>query len=243
MVSRIYALLVLILCLMGCGSAFETANRDVSATVAGRATIAAAGQVASAGGTSNAETSERDTVAGKTSTSSLAMGGSTTAANGGQSTVITPGGQDNTVRVLFVGLGSMIDDADIMTEIELENLTSDVLGLSGYTLRYWLTTESSTSALTATTGVLDGSTGHVGVHVETIVPPRSGADHYLEYSFGTATLPAGAKFAFSIMAHNADWSNFDESDDWSYPQNAQPGDLLRNVTVRHNDVLVWGIEP
>lgn len=63
------------------------------------------------------------------------------------------------------------------------------------------------------------------------------ADTYLELSFtGNEVLDQSAKLTLNTRINKSDWSNYDQSNDWSYPP-------TRNVCVYYDDQLIIGDNP
>ena len=73
---------------------------------------------------------------------------------------------------------------------------------------------------------------------------RTDADHYLELSFTSGSLAPGAQTGeIQARFNRTDWSNLDESDDYSYIGNQTSFAKSYKVTLYLRHVLVWGAEP
>ncbi|MNC76106.1 Endoglucanase 5 precursor [compost metagenome] len=75
---------------------------------------------------------------------------------------------------------------------------------------------------------------------------RTITDNYIEIGFSAAagTLAAGAQTGdIQIRMNNSDWSNLNESNDYSFDPTKTSYAEWNKVTLFHNDKLVWGIEP
>ncbi|CAM4474153.1 glycoside hydrolase family 44 protein [Paenibacillus tarimensis] len=75
---------------------------------------------------------------------------------------------------------------------------------------------------------------------------RTFADDYVELSFtpGAGTLAAGGQTGdIQLRMAKNDWSNFDESNDYSFDPAKTSYTNWDKVTLYHNGTLVWGIEP
>jgi hypothetical protein len=76
--------------------------------------------------------------------------------------------------------------------------------------------------------------------------PKPGADAYIEVNFTCAdqrfTLAPGAQTLVKLRVTHEDWTDFDETNDYSY---AAVTALTVNpkITVYRNGRLVWGVEP
>jgi hypothetical protein len=79
--------------------------------------------------------------------------------------------------------------------------------------------------------------------VPQILAPQT---HYMsvKFSSGVPLLPPGAANNVIVQSrfNKADWSNFDQRDDWSYIQTTNFVDA-KKVAVFYNGTLVWGSEP
>jgi cellulose 1,4-beta-cellobiosidase len=78
-------------------------------------------------------------------------------------------------------------------------------------------------------------------------PARTNANVYLELGFTGGTLAPGAQTGpMQLRLNNANWSNYTESNDYSYAVGGAPPTSFvdwSRVTIYVNGVLVWGTEP
>lgn len=136
---------------------------------------------------------------------------------------------DNHVRPHF----NVINDGTV--DVPLEDLT----------IRYWFTSDTSSLLQAAVDYALLGSHNIQWKFVR-LDSPRPHADHYLELRFSPSAGvlgPFGSTGIIQTRFNKADWSNFDESNDYSYsPVRTNLSDWNR-VTLYRNGELVWGTEP
>ncbi len=71
----------------------------------------------------------------------------------------------------------------------------------------------------------------------------SGTDMYMEMSFQSGILKSG-EYAYVMSAFNkSDWSQFDQTNDYSFTNKGNEFQDSTNITAYISDSLVWGIEP
>ncbi|MEO5562935.1 MAG: cellulose binding domain-containing protein, partial [Chitinophagaceae bacterium] len=112
------------------------------------------------------------------------------------------------------------------------------------TARYWLTAENFTGINTWIDFAQMGNS-KIKMKYVALDVPRNGAFGYIDYSFEDAagTLDAGNNSGFiQSRFANTDWSNFSETDDYSY-KNHTSYTLNDHITLYRNGLLVWGAEP
>ena len=159
------------------------------------------------------------------------------AAIGGTSNVA--GGSPGSMRVLFVDTVGGPTDNVIDTTVELVNVSTTDVDLTTLALRYWFSDGTGAGI------VVDGRTGPAGQQITNclVKPARLDADHYIQIAFTTGVLLAQQSLRVTFAAHHSDWSNFDESDDYSWPGTTEPGDELTTIGVYQAGTLVGGNEP
>ncbi|MFR9787202.1 endo-1,4-beta-xylanase [Streptomyces sp. MB22_4] len=177
--------------------------------------------------------------AGNVSAASSAVTATTAASGGGG----TPG--TGAVKVQYKNNDSAPTDNQIKPGLRVVNTGSDPVDLSKVTIRYYFTGDGGASTFNAWCDYAAVGCSNVTQKVVALSSPKSGADHYVEIGFtsGAGTLAAGANTGdIQSRISKTDWSNFSESDDYSYATNTAYADATK-VTVYVDGTLASGIEP
>ncbi|MER5397456.1 glycoside hydrolase family 6 protein [Streptomyces sp. NPDC002599] len=173
--------------------------------------------------------------AGNVSASSTAVSATTKASSGGGG---TPG-----LKAQYKNNDSSTGDNGIRPGLKLVNGGSGAVDLSKVTIRYWFTGESSSAGYQTFCDWAQLGCSTVKTSVGAVSPSRTGADHYLEVGFTSGSLAAGADSGdLQLRMAKSDWSNFDESNDYSRGAGTSYADAAK-VTVYVSGTLVWGTEP
>ena len=141
------------------------------------------------------------------------------------------------------------NDNAITPWLRVNNTSSGGLGLSHVVVRYWFTKDAPSGAVVnvhCDYAWLDCTpTGNVTAKAVPVSPARLKADTYVEVAFKSSapTLAAGGTtYDIQLRVQKGDWSNFDETNDYSYTTNGSFAEAPK-VTVYYDGVLVWGTEP
>ncbi|MEU6275717.1 glycoside hydrolase family 6 protein [Streptomyces populi] len=173
--------------------------------------------------------------AGNVSASSTAVSATTKASGGG--------GGSTGLKAQYKNNDSSTADNQVRPGLKLVNGGSAAVDLSKVTVRYWFTGESSSAGYQTFCDWAQLGCSTVKTSVGTVSPSRTGADHYLEVGFNSGSLAAGADSGdLQLRMAKSDWSNFDESNDYSRGANSSYADAAK-VTVYVSGTLVWGTEP
>ncbi|MEV8034422.1 glycoside hydrolase family 6 protein [Streptomyces sp. NPDC086182] len=188
-----------------------------------------------AASTTYAYTVKAKDAAGNVSASSASVSATTKASGGG--------GGTSGLKAQYKNNDSSTGDNGIRPGLKLVNGGSGAVDLSKVTIRYWFTGESSSAGYQTFCDWAQLGCSTVRTSVSAVAPSRTGADHYLEVGFNSGSLAAGADSGdLQLRMAKSDWSNFDESDDYSRGANTSYADAAK-VTVYVAGTLVWGTEP
>jgi hypothetical protein len=126
--------------------------------------------------------------------------------------------------------------------LKLTNTSNSAIDLKNVVLRYWYTVDVPKEEVT----VCDYATidcGNVQERIVKMQPPRSGADEYLELSFSSVSLMANSSTEIKVRVHKSDWSNYDQSNDYSFVQNANTYQPALHIGIYEQGKLIEGQEP
>ena len=133
----------------------------------------------------------------------------------------------------------------IANEIQVTNTGTSVADLSQITVRYWFTSEPTTT-LTYACDYAPVNCANVTGKIVAVTPPVTGADRYIELGFagkagklypGAATGPIQSR----IQADQG--ATFDQSNDYSYPAKSTGLADTTTITVYYKGTLVYGTPP
>lgn len=157
------------------------------------------------------------------------------------------------VRLLINTNGSpaVSNSPQIHFELLNEDPENNPVDLSKIEIRYWIAA-STTQAQYARIYYADyrepysDITTNVTSEMVEVDPAAGDQTHYMSIKFSDGISPLLAGVANNVTIHSsfnkADWSNYDQSDDWSFIQTTNFVDA-NNVAVYYEGWLVWGNEP
>jgi len=132
----------------------------------------------------------------------------------------------------------------IAPHFKLVNNGSSAIDLSGITLRYYFTNDGTQKNNFWCDYSSIGNDNVTGSFTS-MSTTASGADTYLQLGFssGAGTLAAGASADIQARFSKDDWSNYNQSDDYSFNSSASSYVDWSKVTAYQNGKLIWGSEP
>jgi len=147
------------------------------------------------------------------------------------------------LEVKYANLDGNDSDPAIKPGLRIENTGTTDIDLSRVTLRYWFTKDSGNGTFQGFCDYAEIGCGQVRTSFGAVSPTRPGADSYLEVGFGGGKAEIGGSTGVLQLRFNkTDYSNFDETDDYSHGSNTAYA-VTPKVTAYLNGTLIWGTEP
>ncbi|GAA0383628.1 glycoside hydrolase family 9 protein [Paenibacillus motobuensis] len=137
------------------------------------------------------------------------------------------------------------NDNQIRAQFRIVNTGSESIALSNVKLRYYYTIDGDKPQEFHCDYAYVGS-GNVNGNFVKMSPAAPGADYYLELSFSSGAgvlAPGSSSGDIQVRFNKTDWSNYNESDDYSYDGTQQSYADWERATLYQNGTLIWGIEP
>ncbi|WMT43488.1 fibronectin type III domain-containing protein [Paenibacillus sp. D2_2] len=165
-------------------------------------------------------------------------------ANSTQVTATPNGGTGTSSLVLQYRTGDTnATDNQIKPQFNIKNNGTSAVNLSDIKIRYYFTKDSNQDV----NAWIDwAQVGSANINKTFGTASAVKADTYIELSFTSTagSIAAGGQSGeIQLRMSKADWSNFDETNDYSYDATKTAYADWDHVTLYVNGVLVWGIEP
>ncbi|WP_010248401.1 cellulose binding domain-containing protein [Acetivibrio cellulolyticus] len=132
----------------------------------------------------------------------------------------------------------------ITPKFKLTNIGSSAIDLSTVKIRYYYTMDSSASQSFSVDFASVGSSNITGTFT-TVSPSVTGTDCYFEVGFSSSagTLAAGSSTEIQARYNKSDWSNYNQSNDYSFNPTATAYADTDKVTVYLSGTLNSGTPP
>lgn len=157
------------------------------------------------------------------------------------STVAAPAGD---IKIQMYN-GSVSNATNTLSpRIKLTNTGNQAINLSDVKLRYYYTIDGEQAQNLFCDWTQVGSSNVTGNFVK-MPTAVSGADYYAEIGFTSeaGSLAAGQSIDLQIRISKSDWSNYSQSDDYSFDSTSTAYQDAPRVTGYVAGALQWGIEP
>jgi hypothetical protein len=123
----------------------------------------------------------------------------------------------STIKILMYNGITATATNSITPHFQIVNTGATAIALSDFKIRYYYTEDGAQAQSFWCDWSTAGSANVTGNFVS-MSSPVSGADHYLEIGFGSGagSLAAGATLEVQARFAKTDWSNYDQSNDYSF---------------------------
>jgi hypothetical protein len=148
------------------------------------------------------------------------------------------------IEVQMFNAGTSASTNGINPHFKITNTGTAAVSLSDVTVRYYFT-EDGTQSENFWCDYSTAGTSYVTGAFTTLSTALTGADTYLEISFTSAagSLAAGSSVEVQARFSKSDWSNYTQSDDYSFDSTDTSYTDWTKATGYVDGVLNWGIEP
>lgn len=134
-------------------------------------------------------------------------------------------------------------DNALVPTIKLDDIGNVGVDLRRVTIRYWFTKDTTNQQLLGFCDSAQIGCDNIALSFVPVVPARPKADTYIDVTFTGGVIPAeGTTGGIQIRVHKADYSNFDETNDYSWGTNTA-FELNPRITAYLDGQLVWGTPP
>jgi hypothetical protein len=166
------------------------------------------------------------------------------------STPIPPGPTNTPVtggsfRLQYATTGTGAITNQIRPQFRIVNQTGTSVPLSQFRIRYYFTRDTAES-LILTCDYAGFGCGNIASLFVPVNPMRTNTDYYLEVGFteGAGSIGAGSTSgAIVLRFRKSTWSNFNQSNDYSFDPSKTALTDATAVTLYRNGALIWGTEP
>jgi endoglucanase len=154
----------------------------------------------------------------------------------------TPASAKGAVTISYQNGNQNTSVNQLQPALQLTNTGSSPISLTDVTIRYWYTADSQQAQeITCDYATVDCK--NVAYKLVKMSPARTGADTYMEVSFTGGTLAAGTNSEVKLRVHRSDWSNYNQSNDYSFVAGASNYSATQKIGVYEQGKLISGSEP
>jgi endo-1,4-beta-xylanase len=156
----------------------------------------------------------------------------------------TPIPGTGSIKIQFYNQNTAATSNTVYMNFKLLNTGSSAIALSNVKLRYYYTVDGSKTQNFYCDYSPVGSSNVNGTFV-TMPAAKTGADTYVEVGFtsGAGSLAAGANTTVQARFAKSDWTNYTQTNDYSFNSSATNFVDWTKVTAYISGSLQWGTEP
>jgi M6 family metalloprotease-like protein len=156
----------------------------------------------------------------------------------------TPPPGTGSIKVQFYNQNTAATSNQLYLNFQLVNTGSSAITLSNVKLRYYYTKDGTQAQTFYCDYAQAGGSNITGTFV-TMSTAKTGADSYLEVGFGSGagSLAAGAGTVIQSRVAKSDWSNYTQTNDYSFNATGTSYADWTKVTGYVSGALQWGVEP
>jgi hypothetical protein len=156
----------------------------------------------------------------------------------------TPVPTTGNIKVQFYNQSTATTANQIYLNVRLVNTGTSAIALSNVKIRYYYTIDGIKPQAFYNDYATAGSSNVNGTFV-TMATPKTGADTYVEIGFtsGAGSLAAGGNTTIQARVAKNDWTNYTQTNDYSFNSTATTYVDWTQVTGYISGVLQWGMEP
>ncbi len=136
----------------------------------------------------------------------------------------------------------------ISEAVSLKNTGSSTINFSDIKIRYYYTSDAATNPVDQAFSCdyfTNGNSNVTGNFVN-MSTPKTNANYYVEVGFTSTagSIAPGETKEVKFRINKADWSNYTQTNDYSFNSSSNNSYLVWNkITVYNSDTLVYGVEP
>jgi hypothetical protein len=163
----------------------------------------------------------------------------------------TPEQNNENIGITYKCMNTNTSTGTLQPWFRITNNGTMPLDLSHIKIRYWYTREASVAqhSVCDHAGVNSGIsyttiTSEVSITCLPMATTQTNANYYVEIAFTNQRyLPAGAYVELQNRIYNSNWSNYTQSNDYSFNASLSSFGENTQVTAYSDEVLFFGVEP
>ncbi|WP_437647382.1 cellulose binding domain-containing protein [Sorangium sp. So ce362] len=229
----------------GIGGAGGDGGADVTSTTMSSSVSSTASSSVSSTTSSSVSSTASSSVSSTASSTTGVGGGSATSSTTASST--TGGITTPALELQYAARATAAESSELSFQVRVKNTGDESIALSDLTIRYWFTADVTEVDLKSDCDF--ALTTSICANVVTSTFDKASgtdADHYLELGFLAAAgsiSPGATTGPVQVRIHNRDvYDRMTQTDDYSFEATTAWIPSMQ-ITVYHERMLAWGIEP